>query len=129
MPESRWRDPRSNVQRAGHWSLIWAPGRNRQQGQVAAALYQRAAGVPCERVAVIAGACPAATSPLSWRPRPDQAQYLTVSVPVTPATLLAWHRKLAARKHDTSKQRQPGRPPTARSIARLTIRLAHENPL
>jgi putative transposase len=49
--------------------------------------------------------------------------------PVTPATLLAWHRKLAARKYDTSKRRQPGRPPTARSIARLTVRLAQENPL
>ena len=45
---------------------------------------------------------------------------------VTPATLLAWHRGLAARKYDTSKWRRPGRPPTARSIARLTIRLAHE---
>jgi putative transposase len=49
--------------------------------------------------------------------------------PATPATLLAWHRKLAARKYDASKRRQPGRPPTARSIARLTIRLAKENPL
>jgi putative transposase len=49
--------------------------------------------------------------------------------PVTPATLLAWHRKLAARKYDTSKRRQPGRPPMARSIARLTVRLAQENPL
>jgi hypothetical protein len=29
--------------------------------------------------------------------------------PVTPATLLAWHRKLAARKYDTSNRRQPGR--------------------
>jgi hypothetical protein len=48
--------------------------------------------------------------------------------PVTPATLLAWHRKLAARKYDTSKRRQPGRPPTIRSIARLTVRLAKENP-
>jgi len=47
--------------------------------------------------------------------------------PVTPATLLAWHRRLAARKYDTSRRRKPGRPPTARSIARLTIRLAHEN--
>ena len=52
-------------------------------------------------------------------PRRRRAQVF----PVTPATLLAWHRKLAARKHDTSKQRQPGRPPTVRSIARLTIRL------
>ena len=49
--------------------------------------------------------------------------------PVTPATLLAWHRKLTARKYDTSERRQPGRPPTVRSIARLTIRLAKENPL
>jgi putative transposase len=49
--------------------------------------------------------------------------------PVTPATLLAWHRRLAARKYDTSKRRRPGRPPTVRSIARLAIRLAHENPL
>jgi putative transposase len=49
--------------------------------------------------------------------------------PVTPATLLAWHRRLAARKYDTSERRMPGRPPTTRSIARLTLRLAHENPL
>jgi putative transposase len=49
--------------------------------------------------------------------------------PVTPATLLAWHRKLAARKYDTSKRRRPGRPATVRSIARLAVRLAKENPL
>jgi putative transposase len=49
--------------------------------------------------------------------------------PVTPATLLAWHRRLAARRYDTSKRRQPGRPATARSIARLAVRLAKENPL
>src|SRR5215472_11739796 len=49
--------------------------------------------------------------------------------PVTPATLLAWHRRLAAKKYDTSKQRKPGRPPTARSITRLAVRLATENPL
>ena len=49
--------------------------------------------------------------------------------PVTPATLLAWHRKLAARKYDTSRRRKPGRPPTVRSIARLVVRLAKENPL
>ena len=30
--------------------------------------------------------------------------------PVTPATLLAWHRKLAAGKYDTSSRRKPGRP-------------------
>ncbi len=49
--------------------------------------------------------------------------------PVTPATLLAWHRRLAARKYDTSKRREPGRPPAIRSIARLVVGLAKENPL
>ena len=49
--------------------------------------------------------------------------------PVTPATLLAWHRKLAAGKYDTSKRLKPGRPPTAPGIARLVVRLAMENPL
>src|SRR5450631_1583707 len=49
--------------------------------------------------------------------------------PVEPATLLAWHRRLAARKYDTSERRMPGRPATVRSVARLTVRLAHENPL
>ena len=49
--------------------------------------------------------------------------------PVTPATLLAWHRRLAAGRYDTSSRRQPGRPATVRSIARLAVRLAEENPL
>ena len=49
--------------------------------------------------------------------------------PVTPATLLAWHRRLAAKKYDTSKRRKPGRPPTVPDIARLIVRLAKENPL
>ena len=48
---------------------------------------------------------------------------------MTPATLLAWHRKLAGGKYDTSKRRKPGRPPTAPGIARLVVRLARENPL
>jgi transposase InsO family protein len=49
--------------------------------------------------------------------------------PVTPATLLAWHRKLAAKKYDASSRRKPGRLPTAPGIARLVFRLAKENPL
>src|SRR5271166_825147 len=49
--------------------------------------------------------------------------------PITPATLLAWHRRLVAGKYDTSKRRAPGRPPTAPCIARLVVRLAKENPL
>ena len=49
--------------------------------------------------------------------------------PVTPAALLAWHRRLAAKKYDTRKRRKPGRPPTIPGIARLVVRLAKENPL
>ena len=49
--------------------------------------------------------------------------------PVTPATLLAWQRRLAAKKYDTSKRRKPGRPPTFPGVARLIVRLAKENPL
>jgi putative transposase len=49
--------------------------------------------------------------------------------PVTPATLLAWHRKLAASRYDTSSRRTPGRPPTVPGVARLVVRLAKENPL
>src|SRR6266487_3584913 len=49
--------------------------------------------------------------------------------PVTPATLLAWHRRLVARKYDTSTGRRAGRPPTVRSIARIAVRLSRENPL
>jgi putative transposase len=48
---------------------------------------------------------------------------------VTPATLLAWHRRLDAAKYNKSRRRKPGRPPAARSIARLVVRLATENPL
>jgi putative transposase len=49
--------------------------------------------------------------------------------PVAPTTLLAWHRRLAAGKYDTSKRRRPGRPPTSPDIAHLVVRLARENPL
>jgi putative transposase len=49
--------------------------------------------------------------------------------PVTPATLLSWHRRLAARKYDPSGRRKPGRPPTTPGIKRLVLRLARENPL
>jgi len=47
---------------------------------------------------------------------------------VTPATILAWHRRLVARKWDYSARRQPGRPSTAVAIKKLIIRLATENP-
>ena len=46
---------------------------------------------------------------------------------VTPATLLAWHRRLIARKYDGSRQRGPGRPRVLEEIQRLVIRMAREN--
>jgi putative transposase len=46
---------------------------------------------------------------------------------VTPATLLAWHRRLIAQKYDGSACRTPGRPRTATEISGLVIRLADEN--
>src|ERR1039458_3817130 len=49
--------------------------------------------------------------------------------PVTPATLPAWHRRLAAKKYDTSGGRRPGRPPTTPGIKQLVLRLAREHPL
>jgi putative transposase len=48
--------------------------------------------------------------------------------PVTPATILAWHRRLVSRKWDYTARRQPGRPSTAAAIKKLVIRMAHENP-
>jgi putative transposase len=48
--------------------------------------------------------------------------------PVTPATILAWHRRLVSRKWDYSARRRPGRPPTAVAIKNLVIRMAAENP-
>jgi transposase len=48
--------------------------------------------------------------------------------PVRPATLLAWHRKLVARKWDYSTRRGPGRPSSPAAIRQLIVRMATENP-
>ena len=47
---------------------------------------------------------------------------------VAPDTILAWHRKLVAQKWDYSKRRRPGRPPVKEEIAKITVRMARENP-
>jgi transposase len=47
---------------------------------------------------------------------------------VTPATLLAWHQRLAARKWDYTNRRPPGRPSTGAAICKLVIRMATDNP-
>jgi len=46
---------------------------------------------------------------------------------VTRETLLAWHRRLIAKKYDGSAQRRAGRPRTAAEIATLVTRMAEEN--
>src|SRR5512132_614132 len=50
-----------------------------------------------------------------------------VATMVTPETLLAWHRRLIARKYDGSAKRRPGRPRTACALEALVVRLAQEN--
>ncbi|MFF1614166.1 integrase core domain-containing protein [Amycolatopsis sp. NPDC058278] len=48
--------------------------------------------------------------------------------PVTPGTLLSWHRTLVARKWDYSARRHTGRPPTRAATKSLVLRLARKNP-
>jgi hypothetical protein len=48
--------------------------------------------------------------------------------PVTPATILAWHRRLVSRRGDYTARRRPGRPPTPAVVKDLVIRMATENP-
>ncbi|MFL6415626.1 MAG: IS3 family transposase [Bryobacteraceae bacterium] len=52
---------------------------------------------------------------------------LQITTLVTPATLLAWHRKLIAQKYDGSASREPGRPSTKKELAALVVRMAEEN--
>jgi hypothetical protein len=70
--------------------VIWTGERNRQQGRLVAEMYSGAAGVPCERAAVIAGGLPGAdkTSALDDAGL-DQAQYLTVSIDAVLARMAA----------------------------------------
>ena len=52
------------------------------------------------------------------------AQVATI---VTPETLLAWHRKLIARKYDGSALRTPGGRRTRDEVAAIVVRMAEEN--
>ena len=65
--------------------------------------------------------------------RPDMAGRVVTFVPrrrwaeifpVTPATLMAWHRRLVSRRWDYTARRHPGCPPTAAAIKKLVIGMA-----
>ena len=46
-----------------------------------------------------------------------------------PDTILAWYRRLVARKFEGSRQRSyPGRPPVQREIVKLVVQMARDNP-
>ena len=79
---------------------------------------------------------------LHGRPRWDHADRLWLTAlsrlvgrrrwpevfPVTPATILRWHRDPVARKWDYTDRRKPGRPSTGTSVKTLILRMARENP-
>ena len=48
--------------------------------------------------------------------------------PVSPQTVLRWHRDLVRRKWTYRRGRRPGRPRIAKEVATLVLRLARENP-
>ena len=56
-------------------------------------------------------------------PRPRWAEVFAV----TPATVLAWHRRLVAGKY-TSAPLRPGRPCTQAAVRTLVLRMATDNP-
>jgi transposase InsO family protein len=47
---------------------------------------------------------------------------------LTPDTILRWYQRLIAAKYDGSGRRGPSRPSTARSIQKLVLKFARENP-
>jgi predicted kinase len=62
-------------------TVIWTGERGRQQGRLVAGIYRAAAGVPCERSAVIAGGLPGADKDEALAGSGvDRSRYLTVSI-------------------------------------------------
>ena len=53
---------------------------------------------------------------------------LELTTIVTPDTILRWHRRLVARKFDSSDKRKPGRPRIRQVIVDAIVRFARENP-
>jgi hypothetical protein len=51
-----------------------------------------------------------------------------IAIVAKPETILSWYRRLVAQKFDGSKQRKNiGRPPLAREVVDLVVRMAKEN--
>ena len=50
-----------------------------------------------------------------------------VATAALPDTILAWYRRLVARKFDGSKHRSPGRPRIDRAVEELIVRMSEEN--
>jgi len=48
--------------------------------------------------------------------------------PISPATLLAWHRRLIKQKWDYTARRKPGRPPTVARVKKLIVGMAKDYP-
>jgi putative transposase len=48
--------------------------------------------------------------------------------PITPATLLRWHRRLVCHKWSYTDRRRPGRPGMSPWVKALIVRMALENP-
>ena len=60
--------------------------------------------------------------------RLDRKALAEVATVAKPDTILAWYRKLVARKFDGSKARRgPGRPRVTRAVEELIVRMAEEN--
>ena len=53
---------------------------------------------------------------------------LDLTTIVTPDTIFRWHRRLVARKYDSSNKRKPGRPRILQEIVDATVWFARENP-
>ena len=53
---------------------------------------------------------------------------LELTTIVTPDTILRWHRKLVAKRFDSSGKRKPGRPRIRQEIVDAILRSARENP-
>src|SRR5262249_23571594 len=65
---------------------------------------------------------------LAWKAKKLSRRLLSqVAAIVTPETLLAWQRRLIAKKYAGSSFRAPGRRRTVKEIAALIVRMAEEN--